>query len=207
MFRIKESTEFVQTLSENLVSSETNPPKECPQCSHHIFHRHASYTRFAYMGAHRIPIVVPRFICTLCKRTTSILPDFVGSHQPMSWTVQEQVNAACETGLSAEEAALSVSPPTGPISARTVHRWKRKWTALLAEMQTLFWYAVLLIQANLYLPVGSDRPQSLYGWMSQVWQSIRMKTSTTCLFHFLHRLRHSSSSMIKSCTSHTTCLS
>lgn len=201
MFRIKESNEFVQTYS----TAENNSPAKCPWCGYHVLHRHASYTRKVYTETRCFKVVVPRFICTSCKRTTSRLPDIVGSFQPMSWSVHEQVYAKSETGLSAEKTAEQVSPPTGPISARTVHRWRRKWTARLAEMQALFWYAVLLIQANLYLPVGSDRPQNLYGWMSQVWNYIRTNTETTCLFHFLHRL--SSSAKIKSCTSHTTCLS
>lgn len=204
MFRIKESIEFVQQHSEDGVFKNTSPAA-CPWCAHQVLHRHASYTRFVYTETQRFQVVVQRFICTSCKRTTSVLPDFIGSFQPMSWTVHEQVYATSERGLSAEETAQSVSPPTGPISARTVHRWRRKWTTRLAEMQALFWYAVLLIQANLYLPVGSDKPHNLYGWMSQVWQYIRTKTETTCLFHFLHRL--SSPLMIKSCTSHTTCLS
>jgi transposase-like protein len=206
MFRIKESIEFVQSQLEDLVS-KNNPPAECPWCSHQVLHRHASYTRFVYTETQRVQVVVPRFICTSCKRTTSKIPDFVGAFQTMSWAVHEQVYASSETGLSAEETARSVSPPTGPISARTVHRWRRKWTALLATTQALFWYAVFLLQANLYLPIGSDRPRSLYGWMSQIWKSVQLNTSTNCLFHFLHRLRHSSSSIIKSCTSHTTCLS
>lgn len=192
MFRINESTEVVQSCSEDAITIEVTPPTECPRCSHQILHRHASYTRVVYMNAQRLQLVVPRFICTSCKCTTSVLPDFVGSYQSMSWTVQEQVNTACESGLSAEEAAMSVSPPAGPISARTVHRWRRKWKALLAEMQSVFWQVVLLLQPNQNLPVGSDKPQSLYGWMRQVWQNIRMKISTTCLFEFLHRLRHSS---------------
>ena len=206
MFRIKESTEFVQPQSEDLVF-KNNSPAECPWCGHQVLHRHATYTRFVYTKMERVQVVVPRFICTSCKRTTSRIPDFVGAFQTMSWTIHEQVYAASEKGLSAEETARSVSPPAGPISARTVHRWRSKWKALLAKTQALFWYAVLLIQANLHLPIGSDRPRSLYGWMSRTWQSVHLKTSTTCLFHFLHRLRHSSPSIIKSCTSHTVCLS
>jgi len=206
MFRIKEFTEFVQPQTEDWVY-KNNSPAECPWCGHQVLHRHASYARFAYTKTERVQVVVPRFICTSCKRTTSRIPDFVGPFQTMSWTIHEQVYATSETGLSAEETARLVSPPAGPISARTVHRWKRKWTDILVMTQTLFWFAVFLVQANLYLPIGSDRPQSLYGWMSRIWKSIQSNTSTTCLFHFLHRLQHSSASIIKSCTSHTTCLS
>lgn len=206
MFRIKESIEFVQPRTEDR-ECKNNFPEECPRCGHQVLHRHASYTRFVYTKTQRIQVVVPRFICTSCKRTTSLIPDIVGPFHPMSWAIHEQVYATSETGLSAEETARSVSPPTGPISARTVHRWRRKWTALLAKSQTLLWYAALLVQANLDLPIGSDRPRSLYGWMSRIWQSVRQKTSTTCLFHFLHRIRRSSSSIVKPCTSHTICLS
>jgi transposase-like protein len=204
MLRIKDSIEFVQTHSVIIV---TGSPEGCPWCSHKVLHRHAKYSRFLYMQDQRVQVVVQRFICTSCKRTTSLLPDFVGTHQQLSWPVQEQVYVARETGLSAEQTAMSVAQPAGPISIRTVQRLRKKWTALLVEMQTFFWQAVLLIQATVDLPVGSDKPQNLYGWMNRVWQSIRSKTSTTGLFDFLHRLRRSSTSIIKSCTSHTTCLS
>ena len=207
MFRIKESFDFVQTHLEGGVIIVDNPPGECPWCFHKVLHRHAKYTRFLYMQDQRIQVVVMRFICTSCNRTTSLLPDIVGTHQPMSWSVQEQVYVACEMGLSAEETAMSVAPPTGPISTRTVRRWRKKWTALLAEMQTLFWNSVLFIQPNLDLPIGSDKPQNLYGWMSCTWQNVQVKISEIGLFEFLHRLRRSSSPIIKSCTSHTTCLS
>lgn len=192
MFRINVSNETVQTLAQDHLLIETTRPAKCPQCGHHNLHRHAVYTRYVYMEDTRLRISVPRFLCTSCRRTTNQLPDFVGSHQPMSWTVQEQVFAACEEGLSLEAAASTVSPPTGPLSPRSVSRWRRKWIAVLIEMQSIFWYTVLAIRSGISLPVGHHRPKSLYGWMSRIWQNIRIESESTCLFHFLHRLRRSS---------------
>lgn len=207
MTRINLSTETVQTLPLDYRLFEIPCPKKCPTCGNENMHRHATYTRYVYTEDRRYQIAVPRFICTSCRHTTNSLPDFVGSHQPMSWTVQEQVHAACEDGLSLEDAASTVSPPTGPISARTSSRWRKKWRTILTELEAIFWYAVLAIRSGITLPVGQERPHSLYSWMNRVWQYIRQQSATTCLFHFLHRIRRSSSTLLTLEQSHTTCLS
>jgi transposase-like protein len=195
MFRMIDSTGNVQILSqdENLLIEATRPTG-CPCCGHHTLHRHGKYSRYVYTEDQRVRITVLRFLCTACRRTISILPDFIGRHQQMSWVVQEQVCAACEDGLSMEEAASTVSPPAGPISPRTVRKWWRKWRVLLEETQTQFWSAVFAIRAFVRFPVGQERPKSLYRWMNEVWNRVRKECGNICLFQMLQRLRHSSSS-------------
>jgi Domain of unknown function (DUF6431) len=146
------------------------------------------------VGGQQLQIEVLRFLCTSCRRTVSVLPDFIGAYQQLSWDVQEQVCASCDDGVSIEAAASTVSPPTGPISSRTVSRWWRKWRVLLEETQTQFWSAVIAFRAFVRFPVGQDRPKSLYHWMSEMWNRVRKECGNICLFQFLHRLRHSFSS-------------
>jgi DNA-directed RNA polymerase subunit RPC12/RpoP len=194
MIRIIDSTEIVQTLSQNGdLLIETTRPTNCPYCGHQTLHLHAKYTRYVYSEDKRLRITVPRFLCAACRRTLSVLPDFIGEHQQMSWAVQERVCAACNDGLSMEEAASTISPPAGPIAPRTVCRWWRKWRVLLEETQTQFWSAVLAIRAFVRFPVGQDRPQNLYRWMNELWNRVRIDYGNICLFQFLQRLRHSPS--------------
>ena len=194
MLRINKLNEFVQPLSQdNNQLAESARPNECPYCGHHVLHRHAKYLRYVYVEDRQLQIIVLRYLCSSCRRTVSVPPDFIGDHQQLSWAVQEQVCAACDEGMSIEEAASIVSPPAGPISSRTVSRWWRKWRVLLEETQTQFWSAVIAFRAYVRFPVGQDRPKSLYRWMSEMWNRVRKACGNICLFQFLHRLRHSSS--------------
>lgn len=189
-----DSTGNVQILSqdENLLIEATRPTV-CPSCGHQTLHRHGKYSRCVYTEDQRVPITVLRFLCTACRRTISILPDFIGRHQQISWAMQEQVCAACDNGLSMQKTAATVAPPTGPISPRTVSRWWRKWRVLLEETQTQFWTAVLSIRAFVRFPVGQERPKSLYRWMNEVWNRVRKECGNICLFQMLQLLHRSTS--------------
>ena len=143
----------VQSYLSWLLSDEakTVRPAPCSACGGQVWHRHGTYSRTVYTVVEFFLIPVARFLCTLCQATASLLPSFIGRHQPFTWDVQQQVVVAREQGQTTEQAALSVPPPGGPLSAATVVRWCARWRRRLSLWEAMFWQQMLAWKPSLSL--------------------------------------------------------
>ena len=68
----------IQRYSEELSDPDRYRPDHCPQCEvHHPLRAHGFYTRTLVDIAFDGTIRVRRYLCRCCKRTVSLLPEFV----------------------------------------------------------------------------------------------------------------------------------
>lgn len=168
----------------------------CPQTCNHCGRRqplqsHGSYPRNVWCANGLYKIEVFRFRCGNCGSTVSVLPSFVGRYQRFAWDLQEQVLATCEKGASLEQAGEQVQPPSGPVSARTVWRWRKTWRSWMEALESKFWNCLLFASPFLVLPCGKARPPTQFERWKQLWQEVSPMGMTVHLFHGLFRLRQS----------------
>lgn len=168
-------------------------PNACPHCDHKTLHFHGEYPRNLCTESETIRILIPRFLCTSCRRTFSILPESIGRHQRITWNVQQRVYQIHDEQGTLETAATSVSAPTGPLSIRTVSRWKKRWREWLRRFENSFWSVVLAVKPTLSLPKGHDRPESIFRWLKEVWAKVCKDFNDICLFQMMYHLRQPNS--------------
>ncbi len=166
-------------------------PSVCPHCGHGVLHRHGQYRRDADAldGIYRMPVF--RFLCALptCRRTTSVLPSFVGRHQRATWDLQEFAVSACDDGKTLEQVTGELSNLGCIDSMWTILRWKQTWLQILLENEGALWALALSVFPSLCMPVGTERPRSRLRWLSHVWEQIAPWRMSMGMFHGLHRLR------------------
>jgi transposase-like protein len=166
-------------------------PVSCPHCQHCTLHTHAVYFRNVFTETEQYRLPVQRFLCAACARTVSALPEFVERYESMTLHVQQLTFEAHDTGKSLEESALTMPPPTGPLSIRTVSRWQRKWNRLLQDFEAQLWSIILATDYSPTLPVGQERPKSIFKWLKHAWQTIWKNFDFVDLFQMVYRLRQS----------------
>lgn len=155
----------IDTLDQHLSTYLHNPsaykPAQCPGCSSHRLWSHGTYERKARCeNGHRCPILIPRYICALCKHTCSTLPEFIPPRRWYHWAIQQMALSLLLLGHSVLSvwARLFDRAPCGP-SPSTLQRWRqalkarypRHRLALCSALPTLgytsgftdFWQACL----------------------------------------------------------------
>lgn len=162
-------------------------PLPCPHCHETRWHRHGCYGRDVCTNVEIQRIPVQRFACPSCRHTVSLLPSFVGPRQPFLWDVQQQVVSAGEQEQTAERAAAGVVSPAGPVSVRTVVRWRRLWRDRLTRWEAWFWHTVLR-----WFPSLSLLSAPLLAAFCHAWEQTLSWHPPVALFHGLVWLRHSS---------------
>ena len=117
-------------------SSFTGDRPPCPFHPKHIGHRHGSYKRWANCDDDVVQIIL-RFLCAICLRTMSVLPDDVLPYRPVSATLLERDL----------DARVNGTPPP-PATVKEAGCLKRAWgrftqrTAALAVLLGQMLYAV-----------------------------------------------------------------
>ena len=113
----------VQQYTEQLADPDRYRPDHCPQC--HIKHpltAHGFYVRTLLDTAFDGVIRVRRYLCEACRRTVSLLPDFVLPYLRSSLTVIALfLVARLFRGQTIEDAARTAPPKmvTTPVSLST----------------------------------------------------------------------------------------
>ena len=78
----------VQQYKEQLSDPDAHRPRHCPQCQHkHPLTAHGFYTRTLIDSAFDGVIRVRRYLCHACRRTVSLLPEFILPYLRSSLTV------------------------------------------------------------------------------------------------------------------------
>lgn len=78
--------EYIATNGHRLIV----PDSTCPACHQATaLHWHARYERWVAAKSKYLLIWVARFLCSLCKKTISYLPDFVPTYRPIPWDTFE----------------------------------------------------------------------------------------------------------------------
>jgi hypothetical protein len=139
-----------------------------------------------------------RFLCFDCKRTMSILPDFVQSFHQDAIEVKEEVVTSAEGGESTPAIAARSYPfAGGPYSEKTIRRWLRAWRQRFIRHQDRLW--VLLLHAGLDMELPRERTSDILA-LSAAWSSL---PDSKCLFSTLLLLDRSTS-LTESCPHPTT---
>lgn len=168
-------------------------PPECQHCcGHTVLHSHGKYTRRVWSEEQEWRLPVFRFICAKpeCKRTCSVLPSFVGRYERFSWDAQESVCTKVDEQHTLEEG--SIPAPVGPLSARTVWRWVKRWRTYMDELEERFWQFVISLHPAVYIPRGQARPARRLRYWQSIWAQLTPKKVNVGLFHGLYHLRQSS---------------
>lgn len=163
-------------------------PDSCRNCGmEHPLSSHGQYKRNVWYGNGQYRIPVFRFKCESCGKTIGALPSFVGRYQRCSWDMQEDVLLTHEDGATLEQAGDLVPTPSGPISFRTVWRWKKDWKIRMELAEPTFWSCMVSAKPTLQWSQGT-RPQSPIKFWRWVWHQASPMELAVGLFHGLIRL-------------------
>ena len=123
----------VQQYNEQLSNPDAHRPSHCPQCqTKHPLTAHGFYTRTLVDTAFDGFIRVRRYLCNACRRTVSLLPEFILPYLRSSVMVIALFLIARLLGGQTIEAAARSAPP--PMPYQRGQFWIRR---LRAQAQTL----------------------------------------------------------------------
>ncbi len=120
-----------------------------------------------------------------------MLPSFIGSHELVSWDVQEQAIGQHSLGKPMVEIADHLTASGGPYCEKTIWRWLGRWNKRLNALGTLAWQQALRILPHLKLPVGEAKPRSEWGWLLDAWQQVAQAHPIETLLSWLYQQRFS----------------
>lgn len=114
------------TLMQHIIELNKNVdnyrPDSCCYCGHHKLRRHGYYPRKADRENptenNLNPIMIPRFYCSVCKRTCSVLPECIPPRRWYPWCIQQ----ACLLLILGNKSLRQVEKQTLP-SRWTIGRW------------------------------------------------------------------------------------
>jgi hypothetical protein len=105
------------------LTPEAYRPDQCPYCAHGAVWSHGCYTRKAdeNSGADSLnPVPIPRYWCSACRKTCSVLPEVIPPRRWYLWAVQHAVLAVLLAGGSCYRASTD---RTGRPAPQTIRRW------------------------------------------------------------------------------------
>jgi len=123
----------VQQYIEQLADPDRYRPGHCPQChTKHPLTAHGFYTRTLIDIAFEGVIRVRRYLCEACRRTVSLLPEFVLPYLRSSLTVIALFLIARLFRGQTIEAAAGITPP--PMPYQRGQFWMRRFRAQAAAL-------------------------------------------------------------------------
>ena len=165
-------------------------PQVCQACGYNgTLHGHGVYKRTVWGPDGGAVIPIFRFRCPACGYTTGVLPSFIGRYERCSWDTQEEALATAEKA-SLEQAAEMFPPPCGPLSPRTLWRWRKRCRLWMDELDERFWRFVITTAPWLEMQRGANRLASKMARWRQIWQSVSTTSVGVGFLHGLYRLRH-----------------
>ncbi|TCS66816.1 hypothetical protein EDD64_1561 [Effusibacillus lacus] len=108
----------------------------CPHC-HRIMNKHGCYKRTVATKHQAIQVPIYRWYCTECRKTLTVLPDFLIPWARFATTVRESAIVRRLQGLSLSQIIQGVASFAVGISAATVKRW---WKRHLCQVNRVSLY-------------------------------------------------------------------
>src|SRR5438132_6272264 len=116
----------VQQYTEQLANPDCYRPGHCPQChTKHPLTAHGFYTRTLIDAAFDGIIRVRRYLCQACRRTVSLLPEFILPYLRSSLTVIALFLVARLLLAQTLNGPTRTAPPPLPYQPRQV--WNRRF--------------------------------------------------------------------------------
>ena len=100
-------------------------PRRCPVCQDHTIIGHGRRSRPAHDDRHA-RIWVRRGICHPCRKTFTILPDWLAPSAPFSLRCRQQACERIAAGYSVEQAAPHCQDPSRSADPSTLRRWAQR---------------------------------------------------------------------------------
>ena len=100
-------------------------PRRCPVCLNCTIIGHGQRLRQAHDDLHE-SIWVRRGICPPCKKTFTILPDWLVPAAPFTLRCRQQACESIAAGASVEQAAPHCKEPSRSPDPSTLRRWGRR---------------------------------------------------------------------------------
>jgi transposase-like protein len=123
----------VQQYNEQLSDPDAHRPGSCPQCQgKHPLIAHGFYTRTLIDTAFDGTIRVRRYLCKACRRTVSLLPEFILPYLRSSLMVMALLLVARLLDGQTIEAAARAAPP--PMPYQRGQFWIRRFRAQSATL-------------------------------------------------------------------------
>jgi len=130
----------VQQYAEQLTNPDSHRPGHCPQCQNkHPLTAHGFYTRTLIDATFDGVIRVRRYLCQACRRTVSLLPEFVLPYLRSSLTVIALFLIARLLGGQTLHNAAASAPPPVPYQRGQfwIRRFRAQAEALCAALAAL----------------------------------------------------------------------
>lgn len=116
--RVESLTQYLLMMAEGSIFYET----DCPHCGKSGIWLHGCYPRKADRsckpGESLNPILIQRFFCPNCRRTSSVLPECIPPKRWYLWDIQQAALLLLLAGKSLNAVAQKMMP-----SRHTVKRW------------------------------------------------------------------------------------
>jgi hypothetical protein len=100
-------------------------PRQCPVCQNHTIIGHGQRLRQAHDDWHE-SIWVRRGICPPCRKTFTVLPDWLAPFGHYTLHCRQQACERIAAGESAEQAAPHCKDPTRLPDSSSVRRWAQR---------------------------------------------------------------------------------
>jgi transposase-like protein len=130
----------IQQYIEQLANPDSHRPGHCPQCqTKHPLTAHGFYTRTLIDAAFDGVIRVRRYLCQACRRTVSLLPEFVLPYLRSSLTVIALFLIARLLQAQTLHAAAQTAPPSMPYQRGQfwIRRFRAQAETLCAALAAL----------------------------------------------------------------------
>jgi len=130
----------VQQYNEQLSNPDAHRPGRCPQCQDkHPLTAHGFYTRTLIDTAFDGVIRVRRYLCHACRRTVSLLPEFILPYLRSSLTVIALFLIARLLRGQTIESAARIAPPSMPYQRGQfwIRRFRARAEALCAALAAM----------------------------------------------------------------------
>lgn len=114
----------------------------CEDCGNNL-HKHGHYLRWAVSKQNMIQIPIYRWLCPNCRKTVSLLPDFLIPWARFTTWTREAAISRKRKGISWRRIAETTATPSIGLSPRTVKRWWRRH--LIQAASAALWIAGQLI--------------------------------------------------------------
>jgi len=168
----------VQSYIEDFIDGCPNHlrPMVCPHCFKKVMlHKHGSFKRTVYTLVEVFIISIFRFKCIECKRSTSLLPNFVMEHHQVAWEVKEEVIRQQLSGIALLKISEDLETSAGKFSEKTLWRWSKAIRDELRDSSSELWRTILEKLPHVEIPVGPSKPAQEWTWLFKTWAQVRSR--------------------------------
>jgi hypothetical protein len=149
---------------------EIERPKKCPKCKKgNCFWAHGHYERQVTEDGKTVTISVPRFICSLCSQTVSVLFSFLIPYRRFTNVVSKAVQDYAAKKTTYRQEAEEVSVLDSPDPPKPSHTQVFRWVNVVAQRAESLLFLVqqeLALKGKWHLITESDSqcPNAYKAW-------------------------------------------